>query len=71
MLVYPTGMAVVMVNESDVVLREPKYMAAIWNLDGEDWDQLLQIPTFSGDWIRPHEQMGPQAFLSQTRIEHK
>jgi hypothetical protein len=67
-LIYPTGLAVVMVNESDVVLREPKYVPAMWNLDGEKWHQPLPIPVASGDWIRPREAMGPKSFITQASI---
>ena len=67
-LVYPAGVAVMMVNESDVVLREPKYVPAMWNLDREKWSEPLPIPVESGDWIRPREALLPMVFIGQDRI---
>lgn len=67
-LVHPHGFAVVLVNDSDVVLREPKYIPAMWDLDREHWDEPLPIPVDSGDWIRAHESLGPNAFITQDRI---
>jgi hypothetical protein len=58
-------------NESDGLLREPKYVPGVYNLDRLDPNGIpitLQIPVFSGDWIRPRETMGPQAFIGQPAV---
>ena len=63
-LVYPKSFAIIFQNDSDVVLREPKYSPAIYNLDRLDASgnpTPLPIPVFSGDWIRPRESMGPMS----------
>lgn len=67
-LVYPKGLAVLLVNESNVVLREPKYFPVLWNLDGEKWSNPLPIPAASGDWIRPGLTQGPNALITQPQI---
>lgn len=62
-LVYPKSFAVVLYNSSNVLLEKPKYAPGIWNLDRPDNSgnvPTLMIPVFEGDWIRPHESMGPE-----------
>lgn len=71
-LVYPKAFAIAFINESDVVLREPKYSPGIYNLDRLDASGnpvILPIPVFSGDWIRPHEAMGPQTVISLPTVQ--
>jgi hypothetical protein len=47
-------------NVSDTVLRDPKFYAAMFNLDATETRQPLQIPaqTLIGEFIRPHEGLG-------------
>jgi hypothetical protein len=62
-LVYPKAFAIVLYNSSGVLLEKPKYAPGIWNLDrlNESGNApTLIIPVFEGDWIRPHESMGPE-----------
>jgi hypothetical protein len=67
-LVHPNGLAIIFVNESDVIIREPKYIPAMWNFDRENWNEPLPVPVTSGDWIRAKEALGPQAFITQPRV---
>ncbi len=72
-LVYPNEPAIVFVNRSGVVLREPKYSPGIWNLDRINPEtggpKILPIPVESGDWIRPHGSQGPDAFIGQANAK--
>jgi hypothetical protein len=60
-VVYPEGFSVLLVNDSNVVLRDPKFSPVIWDLDLADRPDPMPIPTqtFTGDFIRPHESLGP------------
>lgn len=62
-LVYPKAFAIILYNSSGVLMEKPKYAPGIWNLDRLDESgnvPTLMIPVFEGDWIRPHESMGPE-----------
>jgi len=71
-LVYPKAFAIVLYNSSGVLLDKPKYSPGIWNLDRLDASgnvATLPIPVFVGDWIRPHESMGPQAVFGTELVK--
>jgi hypothetical protein len=68
-LIYPEEFAVLLLNDSSVLLSKPKWGFAIWNLgkvdDPAEKTAVLPIPTAEGDYIRPHEAVGPQGAISQ------
>jgi hypothetical protein len=63
--------AVLIQNNSNVVLREPKYWVAMYNLTKSTATQYqtVPIPTFGGDWLRGHDWMGPQTALGLPNVE--
>jgi len=65
-VVYPSAFAILLVNDSSVVLKDPKFSPVVWDLDLADRADPLPIPTqtFSGDFIRPHEYAGPMPIVS-------
>jgi hypothetical protein len=70
-LVNPESFALLFVNKSNVVLREPKYSPGIYNLDRLEPNgtpTILPIPVFTGDWIRAKDSLGPQALISQAAL---
>lgn len=62
--VYPIKPALVIVNSSDSVAKDIKWTVALWNLDLPDRSDPLPIPVSTFDWIRPHEEGGPQDLFS-------
>jgi hypothetical protein len=60
-LVHPASFALVIHNDSSVVVREVKHSYGIWNLDK---NVILPIPIAAVDWIRPGEYSGPFAVVS-------
>lgn len=58
--VYPKEPALQLVNQSDALARDIKYVVALWNLDLPDRRDPLPIPVAVFDWIKPHEVGGPQ-----------
>jgi hypothetical protein len=70
-LLYPEAFSVEILNKSNALLKSPKIWFAIWNLDQSDANGhavVLPIPTFTGDWIRAHEGMGPEGVFSLPQI---
>jgi hypothetical protein len=65
-LAYPESPAVMLINLSDVVAREVKYWAAIWNLETKN---TLPIPVATFDYIRAHEGGGPLAFFGLPNVQ--
>ena len=65
-LVYPESPAVMLINLSDVVAREVKYWAAIWNFETKN---TLPIPVSTFDYIRAHEGGGPLAFFGLPNVQ--
>jgi hypothetical protein len=69
-LIYPTDFAILLLNRSSVVLNKPKWSPALWDLDRLDTDgrpTILPVPVAEGDWIRPHEALGPEALISEVQ----
>jgi hypothetical protein len=58
--VYPKAPALVIANPSDSVVRDIKWAVGLWNMDLPDRDDPLPIPVSTFDWIRPHDEGGPQ-----------
>jgi hypothetical protein len=63
-IVNERGPAVLVVNTSNRIAREPKYGTVLWNLNAGDEKVMepLPIPTTSGDPIRPGEAWGPNTW---------
>ena len=69
-LVDISSVAVLVVNAGDMVVRDPKYSLLLWNLDLPDRQDPLPIPvTGLKDWVRPHENLGPQAAISLPTVQ--
>src|SRR6266446_1456558 len=58
--VYPKSPALVIMNPSNSVARDTKWMVTLWNMDLPDRDDPLPIPSSTFDWIKPHDEGGPQ-----------
>ena len=58
--VYPKSPALVITNASGAVVRDIKWSVALWNLDLPDRNDPLPIPVSTFDWIRAHDEGGPQ-----------
>jgi hypothetical protein len=58
--VYPKSPALVLVNQSAVIARDIKWTVMLWNMDLPDRHDPLPIPVSAYDWLRPHEEGGPQ-----------
>jgi hypothetical protein len=68
--VYPQAISVLIVNTSNVLLRDPKYFMVIWDLDIEGRTDPLPIPavTLTGEWIWPHTAIGPNQVITQPQV---
>lgn len=66
-LIYPRSPALVLVNNSDVIAKNTKWSVALWNMDLQDRNDPLPIPVNTYDWIKPHDEGGPQN-LFNTRL---
>lgn len=68
---YAAGFAVTLVNTGDVVLRDPKFSAVVWDLDIADRNDPLPVPVWAAtpnDWLRPGEGMGPQGVVGLPNV---
>jgi hypothetical protein len=52
--------ALVLLNPSDAVARDIKYSVVLWNLNKPTEQSPLLIPIMKFDFIRPHEDGGPE-----------
>lgn len=59
-LVHPKSPAIKLVNQSSVIAKDIKWAVALWNMDIPDRDDPLPIPVQAFDWIKPHDEGGPQ-----------
>ncbi len=66
--VYPKEPALVIVNQSDAIARNIKWMVELWNMDLPDRNDPLPILTSAFDWIRPHQEGGPQNLFGPPNI---
>lgn len=65
--IYPKSPALILVNNSDVIAKNIKWSVALWNMDLPDRNDPLPIPVNTFDWIKPHDEGGPQN-LFNTRL---
>ena len=57
--VYPKSPALVLMNPSNKVAKQIKWVVVLWNLDLPERTDPLPIPTSMFDFIRPHSEGGP------------
>lgn len=64
--VHKKSVAVYTVNFSNVVVYDPKYWFALFNIDRpfEKRKHPLQIPVSKGDYVRIGDKLGPNAMMS-------
>lgn len=58
--VCPKSPALLLINESEAIARDIKWEVAVWNMDLPDRNDPLPIPATLFDWLRPHDEGGPQ-----------
>ncbi len=58
--VYPKSPALVIVNSSNSLARDIKWTVVLWNMDLPDRADPLPIPVSTFDWLKPHQEGGPQ-----------
>lgn len=73
-LVYPQEFSLMLINDSGILLRDPKWWFLMVDLDNRDshgQPTILPIPsvTATGDWIRPNDSIGPESVLSQPAVD--
>jgi hypothetical protein len=66
--VYPTSPALEVVNESDAIAKDIKWSVVLWNMDLPDRNDPLPIPTSNFDWLRPHDEGGPQNLFNTAPV---
>lgn len=66
--VYPAAPALVIENPSDLVARDIKWMVVLWNMDLPDRNDPLPLPVTLFDWIKPHEESGPQGLFNNALV---
>ncbi len=62
--VYPKSPALVLMNQSEAIARNIKWMVTLWNMDLPDRNDPLPIPATLFDFIRPHDEGGPENLFS-------
>lgn len=58
--VYPKSPALILLNNSEAIAKNIKWSVALWNMDLPDRNDPLPIPVSTFDWIKPHDEGGPQ-----------
>src|SRR5437867_4452348 len=58
----------VIVNSSGSLARDIKWIVVLWNMDLPDRDDPLPIPVSTFDWIKPHQEGGPQNLFSGANV---
>jgi len=66
--VYPKSPALVIANRSESIARDIKWMVVLWNMDLADRDEPLPIPVDTFDWLRPHQEGGPQSLFGLNTV---
>jgi len=66
-IVGPKSIAIVVINESDVLIRDARYSLSVWNLDS---DRAASLPILdrTADWMRPDDYILPEEFASSPQI---
>ena len=58
--VYPKSPALIIANLSHSLVRDIKWIVALWNMDLPDRNDPLPIPVSTFDWLKAREESGPQ-----------
>lgn len=76
--VYPTAPALLIMNQSDSVAKDIKYVTVVWNMDdqrvylnagqGPDGHDPLPIPVQGFDYLKPHGLGGPLGLFATPQI---
>ena len=66
--VYPKEPALVITNPCGAAAKNIKWTVALWNMDLPDRNDPLPIPVSIFDWIKPHEEGGPQNLFSSPLV---
>ena len=66
--VYPKSPALILDNQSAVIARDIKWTVLLWNMDLPDRNDPLPIPVSTFDWLRPHDQGGPQNLFGSPHV---
>jgi hypothetical protein len=66
--VYQNLPALLLINRSDAVAHDIKWTVVLWNADLPDRNDPLPIPVGTFDWLRPHDNGGPEALFDSPRI---
>jgi len=66
--VYPKSPALKIVNLSDSLARDIKWMVVVWNMDLPDRNDPLPIPVSKFDWVKAHNEGGPQNLFNTTSV---
>jgi hypothetical protein len=67
-LIYQKSPALILVNQSSTIARNIKWAFAIWNIDLPDRNDPLPIPISTADWIKAHEESGPQSLFETSLV---
>jgi len=66
--VYPESPSLVVVNQSDSIARDIKWIVALWNMDLPDRNSPLPIPESTFDWLRPKDEGGPENLFDAATV---
>lgn len=66
--VYPKSPALMIINESDVVVRDIKWTVILWNMDLPERGDPLPIPVQTFDWLKGYDEGGPQNLFSSPLV---
>jgi hypothetical protein len=66
--INPKSPVLIIVNSSDAVARNIKWAVALWNEDLPDRNDPLPIPVSTFDWIKPHQEGGPEDLFGTPNV---
>ena len=66
--VNPKSPLLMLINESDAIAKDIKWTVLLWNMDLPDRNNPLPIPASTFDWLRGHEQGGPQNLFDSALV---
>jgi hypothetical protein len=66
--VYPKSPALMIINQSDVVVRDIKWTVILWNMDLPERGDPLPIPVQTFDWLKAYDEGGPQNLFNSPLV---
>jgi hypothetical protein len=66
--VYPQSPAPIIVNPSNALARDIKWAVVLWNIDLPERNDPLPIPSSTFDWVKPHDEGGPQNIFGSSLV---